>query len=342
MNFTRLAIAGLGAAVGYGLIQRRKDRDLTGKTALITGSSRGLGYLLAREYAREGCRVVICARDTSELDDAQAKLRRQGAQVLAITCDVTDEQQVSAMITETIRQFGTIDILVNNAGIIPVGPLEAQTIDDFEESMASMFYGVLLPTWYALPHMIEQGDGRVVNITSIGARLSFPHLLPYTCAKYAALGLSRGLRAELRRHDISVTTVVPGLMRTGSFVHALFKGQRTGEFSWFALGSSLPGITVSAERAARRIVDASSKRRAEYVVGAPAKVGAVVSGLFPGLVADLMSAVDRWILPRPTSEPEAPLPGELIEAQMEGLGARMVKAGTTLGRRAGRRYNERR
>lgn len=337
---TSLALAGLGAAA-YGLYRRYKDRDLKGQTALVTGSSRGLGFLLAREYARQGCRVVICARDRDELDVARRRLRRDGADVLAIRCDVSEKHQVSRMVDETMRQFGGIDILVNNAGIIQVGPVETTTIEDFDDALDSMFYGTLLPTWAVVPQMIQRGGGRIVNITSIGAKLSFPHLLPYNTAKYAALGLSEGLRAELKRHDISVTTVVPGLMRTGSYVHALYKGERPGELAWFALGSSLPGITVNAKRAARRIVKASKKRKAEHIVGIPAKIAAKFAGLFPGLTADLLGLVDRLILPKAEGRRQTPVEGTTVQRGIEGPSRRLLQAGTTLGRRAGRRLNQR-
>jgi short-subunit dehydrogenase len=105
--------------------------------------------------------------------------------------------------------------LVNNAGVIQMGPVEDQSLEDFEEALGTMFYGVLMPIWSVLPQMISRGEGRIVNITSIGGKLSVPHLLPYNCAKFAAVGLSEGLRAELGRSKISVTTIVPGLMRTG-------------------------------------------------------------------------------------------------------------------------------
>lgn len=94
--------------------------------------------------------------------------------------------------------------------------------------------------------------GRIVNITSIGGKVGMPHLLPYTCAKFATVGLSEGLRAELGREGIRVTTIVPGLMRTGSHLKAMFRGQHEQEFTWFSLGASLPLVSMGAERAARQ------------------------------------------------------------------------------------------
>lgn len=337
---TKAGLAVLGAAA-WGLYRRRRDRDISGQTALITGASRGLGLLLADEYARRGCRVVICATDEEELAVARRKLQQRGAQVLAVVCDVSEPSQVRELVDTTRRHFGPVDILVNNAGIIQVGSLETTTLEDFDRAMDTMFYGALLTTRFVLPQMKQRGGGRIVNITSIGGRLSVPHLLPYNCAKFATVGLSRGLHAELARHDISVTTVVPGLMRTGSYRHALFKGNRSGELTWFSLGSTLPGITLDARRAARKIVAASVKRKSEYTVGTPAKIAALFNGLFPGLTADILAAVDRLLMPEPRMESTAPVEGREVSRRMNKPARRLLDAGTTLGRRAGRRLNQR-
>ena len=110
-------------------------------------------------------------------------------------------------------------------------------------------------------------SGRIVNVTSIAGKVAFPHLLPYAAAKFAATGLSEGLHSELKRDGITVTTTVPGLPRTGSSLHALFKGNKTGEFARFSIGDNLPGGSISAERAARKIVAAIGgvgQRRYQY------------------------------------------------------------------------------
>jgi NAD(P)-dependent dehydrogenase (short-subunit alcohol dehydrogenase family) len=335
---SKLAIAALGVAAALGIRRRRLRKGLKGKTALVTGSSRGLGFLLAKEYASRGCKVVICSRDEGELAMARDALRKKGAEVLAIACDVSDEFEVRAMVEEITERFGGIDILVNNAGIIQVGPIEDQTLEDFEEALGVMFYGMLIPTWAALPQMLARGEGRIVNVTSIGGKVSVPHLLPYSAAKYAAVGLSQGLRAALYGRNITVTTAVPGLMRTGSYVNALFKGQRTREYAWFSVASSLPLITVSARRAARQIVDASQRGKAELTIGMPAKILAVIAGLFPGLTADVLGVVNRALLPAANGHGAATVPGKFVAPQLSPTAARVVELATTFGRRAGERY----
>jgi len=272
--------------------------DLHGKVVLITGASRGLGFAMAEEFAWEGARLVICARNQEGLDRAQNELEAQGAEVLAVRCDVSDRGQVARMIDQATERFGGIDVLVNNASIISVGPVEVQRFEDFEEAMNVMFWGVVNTTMMVLPQMIERGDGHIVNITSIGGRVSVPHLLPYDCAKFAAVGFSEGLRAEVARHGIHVLTVVPGLMRTGSHLNAYFKGKHRQEFSWFSLGATLPVVSIDGRRAAAKIVRALRSGVGDLVITPQAKLIAIAHGVAPGLVAEALGMVSR-LLPGP-------------------------------------------
>jgi short-subunit dehydrogenase len=292
-----LAGVGVGLA-GWKLCQRvRSGQSVAGRVVLITGSSRGLGLALAEEFAAQGARLVICARDQRELETARARLAAHGAEVLAVTCDVTVQEDVQSLVNEATARFGHIDVLVNNAGVIQVGPLEAQTLTDFQEAMDVMFWGTVYPTLAVLPQMRQRGSGHVANITSIGGKVSVPHLLPYSCAKFAAVGFSEGLRAEMARHGIKVTTVVPGLMRTGSHLNAYFKGKNEDEFTWFSLGATLPVAAMSARRAARRIVAAIRRGQAELILTPQAKALAMIHGVAPGTTADLLGVVNR-VLPQ--------------------------------------------
>jgi short-subunit dehydrogenase len=143
--------------------------------------------------------------------------------------------------------------------------------------------------------MKRQGDGRVVNVASIGGKVAVPHLLPYDCAKFAVVGFSEGLRAEVSRFGISVTTVVPGLMRTGSETHAEYK--TPGDAQWFGVAARLPGLTISARRAARKIVAAIRRREGEVVIGLPAKLLRLLHDLFPETTLRTLDVSNR-LLPR--------------------------------------------
>ena len=287
-----LAVAGAAVAAGT-LIARMRQADMRGKTVLITGGSRGLGFAIAQEFASLGCRVVICARDKAEVDRAALELRRSGVEVLGLECDVASQEQVAAMVSQVNERFGGIDVLVNNAGIISVGPIESQTIDDFRESMDVMFWGQVHTILAVLPQMQQRRSGWIANVSSIGGKISVPHLVPYSCAKFASVGLSEGLTAELAKDGIKVTTVVPGLMRTGSHGNAYFKGDHHAEYSWFSLAATNPLSSISARRAARSIVRAIRRGQSEIVLSVPAKLAVVVHGLFPGITMQVMGLSNR-------------------------------------------------
>ncbi len=312
-----LLVGSTGYVLWRSLVGRLREADLTGEVALVTGGSRGLGLLLAREYGRAGCRVAICARDAEELDRARTWLAAEGIEAHTVVCDVGDEAHVAAMIADVTAHHGRVDILVNNAGQIQVGPVQQMVADDFREMMHTIFWGTLYPTLAVLPQMRERGAGRIVNVTSVGGKIAVPHLLPYSAAKFAATGLSEGLRAELKRDGITVTTVAPGEIRTGSYIHATFKGDEEAEFRWFALGDNLPFNSIDAERAARIIVGATKRGEAERILTAPAVIGSFMHGVAPGFTSDVLALANRYGLPAPTNPADTGKErGETIEARV--------------------------
>src|SRR5687768_7376136 len=163
-NLLYAALAGIGVCMATTAAVRWSRRfDFRGKVVLITGGSRGLGLVLARQFAKEGARIAICARAPRELSDAVDDLGRRGAQVLGLPCDVTSQEQVAAMVGEVVNHFGGVDVLVNNAGTIAVGPMETMTVGDYEEAMRTHFYGPLYTTLAVVPHLRQRGrGGRIV------------------------------------------------------------------------------------------------------------------------------------------------------------------------------------
>jgi short-subunit dehydrogenase len=218
--------------------------------------------------------------------------------VLAIQCDVTAKIEVNEFLARVRDKYGRIDVLVNNAGTIEVGPFEVMTIDDFEKAMNTHFWAPLYTTLAVLPEMRSRRQGRIVNIASIGGKISVPHLVPYCASKFALVGFSEGLHAELAKDGILVTTVCPGLMRTGSARNAYFKGKHRAEFALFSLSAALPITSMSAERAARQIIEACRRGKAEVILSLQAQLAAVFHGISPGLTAELLGAVNQ-ILPAP-------------------------------------------
>lgn len=330
----KLAAAGAGALFAARAVYRRfNGYDFRGRTVLITGGSRGLGLVLARGFAAEGANVAVCARDPRELERARADLAARGANVFAFPCDVTDRAQVRETVEVVTRHFGRVDVLVNNAGVIQVGPLEVMTLEDFEQAMAVHFWGPLYATLAVLPQMRARGEGRLVNVSSIGGKIGVPHLVPYSASKFALAGLSDGLRAELAKDGVVVTSVFPGLMRTGSPRNATFKGQHRAEYAWFAISDSLPVASIGAERAASQIIDACRRGRAELVITTQAQAAVKLRALFPEAAADLLGVVNRLL----------PAPGGIGRRRARGKDSESALAPsllTTLTEWAARRNNE--
>jgi short-subunit dehydrogenase len=279
------------------LVERRRRPSLRGKTALVTGGSRGLGLLIAEELASCGARIAIAARDEAELERARERLESRGAErVVTIPADLERPADVRRLVTVAREALGDIDILVNNAGTMEVGPEAEMTEASYESAMAVHFWAPLRLMQEVIPAMRAKHTGRIVNISSIGGMLSVPHLLPYCASKFALTALSEGMYAELSADGISVTTVCPGLMRTGSARHVLFRGQQEREHAIFSVLAGLPLFSMSAKRAARKIVTASLRGRPHLVLTWQARLAGRARGLAPGMVNRLFAWTNR-ILP---------------------------------------------
>lgn len=275
---------------------RNRRHSFAGQAVLITGASRGLGLVLARRFAAEGAHVAILARGGAALAEAAQELRANGADIDAFEADISIPAEAERAVHRLISRWGRIDVLINNAGQILSAPQQHVTVEDYERAMGVHFYGPLHLIRAAIPHMRRQGGGRIVNIASIGGKVAIPHLLPYCASKFALVGLSDGLRAELARDRIAVTTIVPGLMRTGSHVNARFRGHHHREFAWFALADALPLTSMDVERAASKIVEATREKRSRLILSMQAKTLAWLDAMAPGLVASAMATANR-VLP---------------------------------------------
>ena len=294
----------IGLATGAGALalagramRTRHAISFEGRVVIITGGSRGLGLVLARQLAAEGARLCLLARDREELDRAREQLP-EDAEVMTIRCDIRRRADVRLAMDMILEKWMAIDVLINNAGVIQVGPLEHMTHEDFENAMATHFWGPLHMMFEAVPSMRRRSFGRIVNISSIGGKVAVPHLAPYSASKFALVGLSDAVRAELDQYGIRVTTVCPGLMRTGSPVNADIKGQHELEYAWFAISDSMPGLTISAERAAAKILDACRHGDPELTLTVPAKLAVRMNHVAPATMARAIVIANR-LLPGP-------------------------------------------
>jgi NAD(P)-dependent dehydrogenase (short-subunit alcohol dehydrogenase family) len=290
---------GAGALLLGGWIAARVIRTaqytLLDRVALISGGSRGLGLVLARRICDQGGKVALLARDPEELARAKADLTRRGGRVLTVQCDLLDRDQIQAAVRKVIDRFGRIDILINNAGIIEVGPLDRMTREDYDRAMRLHFWAPYELVSQVAPEMRLWGGGRIVNISSLGGKLAVPHFAPYSASKFALTGFSDAIRTELARDNIHVTTVAPGLMRTGSHVNARFKGNHDAEFAWFSASAGAPLISMDAGRAARKILGACRRGQPSLTLTLVARGAIAGNAVFPNLTGYAMKVVNRFL-----------------------------------------------
>ncbi|BCS34251.1 ketoacyl reductase [Luteitalea sp. TBR-22] len=297
-----VALGGLAAAVAATAWWRAAHAyQLRGRTVLITGGVRGLGLLLAREFGRRGARLAIVSRTPSEIGRAEDQLRASGLDVIAECCDVRDPRAVADLVRLVVGRTGRLDVVVNNAGVIQAAPFEHAQLEDFQESLDTHFWGPLYLTREALPFLRRApGGARLLNISSFGGRVGVPHLAAYSAGKFALVGLSETLRAELHKDGVLVTTATPGLMRTGSHGKILVRGQHEKEALWFGAGVATPLTSMSGTRAARELVDACVAGRAHATPGLQFRLAEIAETLVPQLAAGVKAIIAGRLLPGPS------------------------------------------
>ncbi len=297
-SFSKLALLIGAVMLLLRLMRARAAVDFRGRTVLISGGSRGLGLNIARQFAQEGANLVLVARDEDELKDAKKELEDLGAKVLTIVGDVTQKSECEAAIKAASERFGSLDVLVNNAGVIQIGPLEHMDDDDFKSAIDLHIWAPLHLSRAALPYLKRGRVGRIANIASFGGLVAVPHMAPYAASKFGLVGLSDALRHEVAKDGVRVTTVCPGIIRTGSHVQAKFKGRQKSEYKMFKLGAVSP-LAVDPTTAAKLIVDAM--RYGDPFLTFPAPIGwaALLYRAFPNLAATILGTMTRF-MPGPT------------------------------------------
>lgn len=193
--------------------------ELSGKVAIVTGASSGIGEAAARKLAARGAAVVVAARRKDRLDRLVDDIEQAGGTALAVACDVRDRKDVDALAGHAKNAFGSIDILFNNAGIMPLSTLDKGRVEDWENMIDINIRGVLYAMNAVLPVMLEQDRGHIVNTSSVAGRIVFAGGAVYCGTKHAVHAISEGLRTELAQMDpprtgIRVTIIAPGVVRT--------------------------------------------------------------------------------------------------------------------------------
>lgn len=279
------SLAGVAWYVAKNVRRHTNVPDLSGKVVLITGGSRGLGLALARELAARGAGIAICARKTEHLEKTRREFAASDYPLFTYQTDVTVPDQVNEMIEQVVRHYSRLDMVINNAGTMLLGPDQVMSIADYKDVMEANCWSALYTTKAVTPYFKEQGAGHIVNICSIGGKISVPHMVPYSVSKFAMVGLSQGLASELNQDNIFVTTVIPNLMRTGSPRNIDVKGNHRAEYAWFKLASAFPLLSQGAETAAKRIVDGIARRDREITLTLTAKLAIALQALVPELIS---------------------------------------------------------
>ncbi|MGZ3769730.1 MAG: SDR family NAD(P)-dependent oxidoreductase [Bdellovibrio sp.] len=318
MNKKIATYAGLGLLtyLAYNTIKKNSRYfSFRNKVVLVSGGSRGLGFILARKLAREGAFVSLIDIDEEALQRAQNLIHLENPQtpVNYHVCDVTKRDDVRTAVEKTILQFRGLDVVINNAGTLTMAPVENLTAKDFEDSLNLHFWGPYNMIEETLPHLKTNHSGRIINISSIGGKMAMPHFASYCTGKFALVGYSKTLRAELIKNNIYVTTVFPGVTRTDYIDHAEFKGQYQKEFNWLKKSDSIPFLTINAEKAAEKIIRAAEVGQAELNISMSLKLGLAFQSLFPEIHSDLM-ALANIMLPPPILNQEKYLGRELRAA----------------------------
>ncbi len=315
----------------------------------MLGASRGLGLLVSQELLERGFTVHGCARDAAELEGAARILTASvppseewASRFVPHVCDVRDADAVARLVRDVVDAEGRLDVAIHVAGVIQVGHADALTLGHYHDAVDTMLWGPVHLALAVVPVMRAAGRGRIGIVSSVGGLVAVPRLVPYSVAKFGAVALAEGLYAELAGTGVTVTAVTPGLMRTGGHVHARFVDDPPSDYAWFAPAASLPLLSVSAPRAAYRIVEGVLAGRPTVELTPLTMVARRVHGLAPALTVRTLGLVSR-LLPGPATR--AADPGSTAGPAVEGadarkaLGSRIVDA-LSVDDRAARRHNE--
>ncbi|MEW6076691.1 MAG: SDR family NAD(P)-dependent oxidoreductase [Thermodesulfobacteriota bacterium] len=236
-------------------------KNLKDKVVVVTGAGSGIGRATAKAFAGEGARMVLADISRERLDNLQKTLQERDIQAAVFALDVSDKKQVADLAQFTLDTYGRVDIIHNNAGIGMGGPLEVFPLEDWERIVGVNFWSVVYGVHYFLPHMIRQRSGHIVNTSSAAGYWGLAGLGAYTATKHAIIGYSDVLRAEIRRYNIGVTTICPGVIKT-SIVH---DGKQTmlptAKIDQKKMAAFYDRFGWSPERVARAVIKGVKKNR---------------------------------------------------------------------------------
>jgi len=243
------------------------DLGLTGKVAIVTGASQGIGKATVLRLASEGALVVACARGRDMLDATVAQVREAGGRAHAVSADVSKPQAAPGIVDEALKTFGRIDILVNNAGTSATGAFETVTDEAWQADLDLKLFGAIRLIRAAVPYMREQRGGRIVNVTNIGAKQPAAGSLPTTVSRAAGLAMTKALSKEFAPEGILVNTVCIGLIRAGQHEKSAARRGIDVEELYQTMGRNIPLGRVGRAEEAANVIAFLVSEAASFVTG---------------------------------------------------------------------------
>lgn len=268
-------------------------------TVIITGASQGIGKATALLFAQKGYDIVLAARQSERLEAAAAEVRNLGRKALAIPTDVTNVEQVNALVNKALDFYSNIDVLVNNAGICLTGPIENTSLNDWRQMMDTNFWAYLYAIQALLPHFLQRGAGTIVNVGSFGGKMPLPYMTAYCTSKYAVTGLTDSLRLELEPKGIHVCAVQPSVTKSDFMERAQFRGQdekAAQEYRQQMSNLLATSMASQPQDVAQAIWDVVKHQKAEVVVGSGA-IFSTAHRLFPELM--------QWVMAKQIKSPKS-------------------------------------
>ena len=230
-------------------VERQRERgimagvDLTGKAAIVTGSSKGIGYAVAEALARANASVAVSARNAAEVEEAARRLEGAGSgRVIGIAADVRKYEDARRLVAETVEALGGLDVLVNNAGVGRFGAVEEMPVEEWDAVIETNLSGVFYCCHEAIPHLKARGDAWIINVASLAGKNAFPNGAAYNASKFGLVGFSEALMLEVRQHGIRVNYIMPGSVNTS------FSGpggrHDQGENDWMIQPEDIAGVVM--------------------------------------------------------------------------------------------------
>jgi short-subunit dehydrogenase len=286
--FTSIISALLIANKIFKKFKRESERNkLKDSVIIITGASEGIGKELAIEFAKQGSKIVLASRSIEKLEKVENELKENyiNCEVISVPTDVSKNEDCINLIETTLEKFNKIDILINNAGIATYEYFYNTDNEEIKKIMDVNYWGIIYCTKAVLPYMMKNRKGKIVNISSFVGKRAIPGMLAYSSSKFAIQAIGEGLRSELRKYGIGVTTVCPTATKTELINNAISKRVK------FSANTGM-----SANRVAKETINAMLENKREHIIGIPEKIFLFSNNFIPSFYDFVLSFLPKFMI----------------------------------------------